>query len=267
VSVASRARAEHLERQRRFFHDLDRPDVLRVEAWLDEEPPRTVAGVATVHVPPGVHGLRVGEGRNAAAAAALERDADVLVFLDADCLAGEGLLAGYEAAVAASPHALLCGPVTYLDEGVVPARASELEALTRPHPARPDPAAGELIVAGGSEYDLFWSLSFAVSASVWTALGGFSPDYQGYGAEDTDFAWRARSMGVPLAWVGGAHAYHQWHPTSNPPWQHLDDILRNGATFARRWGEWPMGGWLEKFAAEGAIEWDGSTWRRTAVAP
>jgi len=66
--------------------------------------------------------------------------------------------------------------------------------------------------------------------------------------------------------VGGAHAYHQWHPTTTPPWQHLDDILRNSATFARRWGEWPMAGWLRAFEAAGAIEWNGQGWARTGVA-
>ena len=49
---------------------------------------------------------------------------------------------------------------------------------------------------------------------------------------------------------------------SSPPWQHLDDILRNGAAFSERWGEWPMGGWLEAFAAAGAIERRGDGWVR-----
>jgi GT2 family glycosyltransferase len=208
----------------------------------------------------------VGEGRNAAASAAIEAGADLLVFLDADCLAGARLLDRYEAAAAAAPEALLGGPVTYLPRGAAPEDVRELEALTRPHPARPIPDDGEVQRADAAAYDLFWSLSFAVTASTWTSIGGFSDAFQGYGAEDTDFAWRARAQGVPLLWVGGAHAYHQWHPTSDPPWQHLDDILRNGATFARRWGRWPMGGWLEKFEAAGAIERDGSGWRRTSDA-
>jgi GT2 family glycosyltransferase len=157
--------------------------------------------------------------------------------------------------------------VTYLEQGVAPEDVRALDALTRPHPARPLPEDGEVQQADAAAYDLFWSLSFAVTASTWRSLGGFSDAFQGYGAEDTDFAWRARANDVPLLWVGGAHAYHQWHPTSNPPWQHLDDILRNGATFARRWGRWPMGGWLEKFEAAGAIEWDGSGWRRNPDAP
>jgi GT2 family glycosyltransferase len=110
---------------------------------------------------------------------------------------------------------------------------------------------------------LFWSLSFAVTADTWLAVGGFEESYEGYGGEDTDFAFTARAAGVPLVWVGGAHAYHQYHPTSAPPWQHLDDILRNGRLFADRWGSWPMEGWLEAFAAAGAIEQTPTGWTRT----
>ncbi|MEV8529436.1 DUF6381 family protein [Streptomyces sp. NPDC052000] len=75
---------------------------------------------------------------------------------------------------------------------------------------------------------LFWSLSFALTAATWERVGGLCEDYTGYGAEDTDFAARATSRGVGLWWVGGAPAYHQYHPTHSPPVQHLDDILRDG---------------------------------------
>lgn len=64
--------------------------------------------------------------------------------------------------------------------------------------------------------------------------------------------------------VGGAHAYHQWHPAGSPPWRHLDDILRNGALFAERWGEWPMRGWIDSFIEGGAVEPHGDGYRRVA---
>ncbi len=35
--------------------------------------------------------------------------------------------------------------------------------------------------------------------------------YVGYGGEETDFAWRLEAAGIPMAWVGGAVAYHQHH--------------------------------------------------------
>ena len=50
----------------------------------------------------------------------------------------------------------------------------------------------------------------------------------------------------------------------DPPTRHLDDILRNGALFAERWGWWPMGGWLDGFEQLGLIERDGEGYRRVA---
>ncbi len=263
ITVASAARREHLQRQRRVLAEVA-GDIVRVEAWLDETPPDGIRDpdIRTLHVPRGPRGLRVGEGRNRAARTAIAEGAELLVFLDVDCLPGPDLLPGYRAAARQAPDALLAGPVTYLASVQRPESAVDLPFLRRPHRARPVLPAGEARPATAAEYDLFWSLSFAVSPATWERLGGFHPGYEGYGAEDTDLAWTARERGVALHWVGGADAFHQWHPVSSPPWQHLDDILRNGATFHERWGVWPMGGWLDAFAAAGAIERRGDGWAR-----
>ena len=90
-----------------------------------------------------------------------------------------------------------------------------------------------------------------MTTRTWRRLGGFCEDYTGYGGEDTDFGQIARVVGVGLAWVGGAHAYHQHHPVQDPPVDHLDDILVNATLFHRRWGWWPMRGLLDAFAAQG----------------
>ena len=104
--------------------------------------------------------------------------------------------------------------------------------------------------------DLFWSLSFAVTAATWQRTGGFYEGFVGYGAEDTDFARTAQQAGAGLHWVGGADAYHQHHPVSTPPAEHLPDIIRNGAIFARRHGSWPMQGWLEALQQRGQVQRD-----------
>jgi hypothetical protein len=110
---------------------------------------------------------------------------------------------------------------------------------------------------------LFWSLSFALHASDWVSLGGFCEDYVGYGGEDTDFGQRLGAANGTLLWVGGAAAYHQHHPSQSPPVQHLDAIVANANRFHRRWGWFPMEGWLERFAAMGLAEVEGSSgeWR------
>ena len=187
--------------------------------------------------------------RNLGARTAIERGAEVLVFLDADCLASDALVPRYVSALKQHPDAVVAGPVTYLSEGEM--RVTDPD----PHPARPNPAPGELVDA--ENYALFWSLSFALTAGTWGRIerefGGFDPSYEGYGGEDTDFARELERHRIPLVWVGGAHAYHQWHPVSSPPWEHIEDIVANANRFHAKWGQFPMEGWLEAFEAEGGV--------------
>lgn len=240
-------RHQHLQAQQAAVARLDPTPDQRVVVTMDDpaatELVRGSAAVVPVSGDP--RGLPLAAARNAGAAAALTGGAELLVFLDVDCLPAPRLLQHYAAAARTTPDALLCGPVAYLPPP--PPGGYHLDRLAgHPfHPARPAPAPGE--VRTGGDHRLFWSLSFAVSAADWARVGGFCPDYAGYGGEDTDFALLARRAGLDLAWVGGAAAYHQWHPGSSPA-DHRDDILRNGALFARRWGWWPMGGWLEELA-------------------
>jgi GT2 family glycosyltransferase len=201
--------------------------------------------------------LPVALGRNQGAVAALSRSAELLVFLDVDCIPDTGLIARYYDAANQPQYrdALLCGPVTYLPPpgpGGYP--LDDLRARVDPHPARPNPPDDEIV--GTTDYALFWSLSFAVSSTTWTKIGGFCERYRGYGGEDTDFAQCAAARGVSMQWVGGAHAFHQFHPTNDPPVEHVDDIVRNARIFHRRWGWWPMNGWLAGFEQAGLIERD-----------
>ncbi|WP_307797224.1 glycosyltransferase family 2 protein [Williamsia soli] len=203
----------------------------------------------------GAH-LPLAHARNLGARTAIDAGADLLVFLDVDCVPGPELFRYYAAATERreGERLLFSGPVTYLPPQ---ADLGDLAALTDPHRARPNPDAGVVIL--DTEMTLFWSLSFALSAANWQMLGGFSTAYEGYGGEDTDFAMSAAAHYFRLAWVGGAHAYHQYHPVSDPPVEHLDDILRNARIFHSRWGWWPMQGWLDAFRDRGLIAFDAST--------
>jgi len=260
VSLCSTPRLAHLRHQLAAL--AGHRDVRRIVVWVGDDAPPELDAEMVVGVPPGADGLRLGAARNAGASAAVDAGAQLLIFLDADCVPGPDLVARYRAASESHPDAVLCGPVTYLAPGVDVDDPHALAVATAPHASRPNPGDRHVQRATAAEYALFWSLSFAVTAATWSRTARFDEGYEGYGGEDTDFAYSLRLRGIPIAWVGGAHAYHQHHPTSSPPWQHLDDILRNGSRFAARWGEWPMTGWLEAFAEAGAVSWDGSTWRR-----
>ena len=201
--------------------------------------------------------LPLAQARNHGAKTALNAGADLLIFLDVDCLPGQDLVSGYASAASHPEYreALLSGPVTYLPPSAKgDAILHLLDELDAPHPARPAPHRGEILSGGNPE--LFWSLSFAVTAATWRRIGGFCEEFRGYGGEDTDFGLLANRAGIDLAWVGGARAYHQYHPVEDPPVRHIKDILRNGRVFAQRWGYWPMSGWLAQFEEMGLVRRD-----------
>lgn len=258
VVTVAHGRHDHLQAQRVGLREVAKGVPHVVVAMGDPAIADLLADdedVILVDLPADPAGLPLAAARNAGVARAVEVGADLVVLLDVDCIPGPELLRRYVEAATLAGEDLLCGPVTYLPEGVRPAAVADLLPLTDPHPARPSPPDGDVV--RGGDLDLFWSLSFAATPATWQRIGGFCEEYVGYGGEDTDFAWSAGARGVGLTWVGGAHAYHQWHPVSRPPVEHLDDIVRNARIAHRRWGRWPMTGWLDAFAERGLVRWDG----------
>ena len=198
--------------------------------------------------------LPLAAARNVGAVAALAAGADVLIFLDVDCVPSPPLVAAYDRAVRTEARpALHCGVVQYLDEDVDAMTIHPAELAGRPHVARPQPEPG--VSTASDDWQLFWSLSFAVSNLTWQRLDGFCEDYRGYGAEDTDFGYHAYLSGINVRWLGGADAFHQYHESQNPPVPHLADVVRNATIFHRRWGFWPMQGWLQAFCEMGLAKY------------
>jgi N-acetylglucosaminyl-diphospho-decaprenol L-rhamnosyltransferase len=260
VTIAH-GRHDHLALQMESLAACSRPPDEHVVVAMDD---RALAGwpATVVSIAASAERLPLAAARNLGVRTALDLAADVVVCLDVDCLAGEDLMSGYVDAVASGPDVLWSGPVTYLPQPPPGGYdLSDLALLDQPHPARPAPARGRLEI--DDRPDLFWSLSFACSASAWRRSGGFCEDYVGYGGEDTDFARVALGRDLHLGWVGSARAYHQWHAVSSPPVEHLDDIIRNGAIFYERWGSWPMQGWLEAFERSGLVRCEAGVWSRT----
>lgn len=260
VVTITRGRDAHLDRQRRGLA-ANPPDLhvvvgMGIGPQLDDVAGAPPTVVTTV--PAAGPGLPLAAARNAGAAAAIAAGAQLLVFLDVDCIPSRRLLGRYAAAAGTVAHpALLCGPVAYLPApppGGYPADVAALAELAAPHPARPAPPDGE--VRRGDRWELFWSLSFAVTAADWVTLGGFCEEYTGYGGEDTDFALVAAGAGAGLYWVGGADAHHQHHPASREVPGRAAEIVRNARLFHRRWGRWPMAGWLADLDAAGVVEFD-----------
>lgn len=255
VVTVAKGRREHLARQLVAVSSQTRvPDAYVVVDMGGER--FDDSSVTTVLSMPVGDRLPLACARNAGARATAT---DLLVFLDVDCVPHPSFVADY-AACLIERRALWSGPVGYLpplhsnsywnERGVL--ATTSLRSVAGYHPGRPRPGHAR---TKSERYELLWSLSFASDADTWARLGGFDERFEGYGAEDTDLAFTARSLGVEHWFTGDAEAFHQYHPISSPPVEHLDDICRNATRFHAKWGCWPMEGWLDEFARSGLVEW------------
>lgn len=249
VLTLVRNRPTHLQR---LIEGLARSHVLPSELVvvdMSDEPivlPPTPFAAQSVRLQ--TSGLPLAEGRNLAARRSV---GDRLLFLDVDCIPAADLVGDMDASLTAQ-DALICAEVRYLCADAVDDGWTEagLRVGGQVHPARAFPATG---LRAEPNAGLFWSLAFGIRRSAFEALGGFDLRFTGYGAEDTDFGFRARDAGLPLLFKGGAGAFHQHHGVFDPPLQHFDDILRNAEIFRLIWGRWPMTGWLTAFETLGLI--------------
>lgn len=193
-------------------------------------------------------GLPLAQARNLAAHHAT---GDHLLFLDVDCIPMTGLVRAIDAELSLQ-DALICAEIRYLGPNAVAAAWTERELMSSslPHPARQFPGTG---LRQEDNAGLFWSLAFGLRQKTFARLGGFDERFTGYGAEDTDFGFRARDQRTPLMFMGGTGAFHQHHGVYDPPLQHFDDILRNATLFLEKWGIWPMTGWLDAFESMGLV--------------
>ena len=105
-----------------------------------------------------------------------------------------------------------------------------------------------------NDYRCFWSLNFAMRRNTFLAAGGFDERYRGYGGEDTDFGKALGRQNIPIAWMKGGLAYHQYHRHHMPPVHHLDSVVRNAQLFELKWGYRTMGHWLHAFRLMGLID-------------
>ena len=253
VVTLNKGRGHHLVR---LLEGLARgappSEAIIVEMGGDETPlPELGFPVRRTHL--AQDGLPLAAARNAGRQAA---NGDILVYLDVDCIPSRSLVAGLARAVA-EHDALICCEIRYLPAGAVTDDWTEagLERVGQRHPARIFPDGG---VTPAPQPGLFWSLAFAVRATTYDRIGGFDAGFTGYGAEDTDLAFRAARSGVPVLFAGGMHAFHQHHLSCDPPLQHFADIVANARRFHERHGLWPMDGWLDAFAGLGLLDADRS---------
>ena len=233
------------------------PDELIV-AFMQEDAPAITREVPFpvhfVHVPGGP--LPLASARNQAAERA---SGNILAFLDVDCIPDREYVRCVNAAVETEPDGIFLPEVRYLpasDNGWMDHRSGEPDypRLTRNavrHPAKPEVYDRSIIAI--DDYGELWGLAFALRRETWRKAGGMDENYIGYGAEETDFGQRLKSVEAPMFWLGGTLCFHQHHSVHKPPLQHFTSIIRNARLYRARWGEWCMTYWLDDFEKRGLI--------------
>ena len=219
-----------------------------------ERAPAAPAGLRVRHLtlPPATdgRGFRVGVARNHGAERAR---GELLVFLDVDCVPGPTYVRDLRRCLRSAGGLVMATP-HYLDRPLPPDWTfAVLAHRSRPHPHRPAPRPG---LTPQPDYALFWSLCFGMRRADWDRLGGFDGAYYGYGAEDTDLGFRARTVGLPFS-LTDSPVFHQQHPVHRPPLHQFASIVDNCRHFYGKWGVWPMGNWLAAFRELGLVEWAG----------
>ena len=253
VLTLARGREDRLANLMRGLARQATPPAELVIAWMQPAPAGDLPdpGCPVRHLLVPGEPMPLAAARNRAAEAAA---ADLLIFLDVDCVPGPGLVEAYRAG-AGEADGLLLGEVLYLPDGALAGGLdyARLDRLGRVHPSKPPaPASG---LRAEPDAGQLWGLSFALPRALWASVGGMDEGFAGYGGEETDLAWRLAAAGARTWWVAGARAYHQHHAVRVPPLHHFDAILRNAARFRDRHGRWCMEYWLEQFRAAGLIDW------------
>ena len=254
VLVLVHGRAEHL---RRLLAGVDASGMHPAEVvivYMNEPSPvpmRCGVPLRIVHISSRESdpGLPLARARNAAAAAA---QTPHLVFLDVDSIPSANLFTAFMQ-VLSQERVLAMAEPRYLMkvlDATLPVDDEVLFANSVRHHTR-----GELPKESTmADHAMFWSLGFAIHASVFAEVGGFDEGYSGYGGEDTDFAFRLRELSVPVRFVD-TPVFHQHHGVYTPPLNHFLEIICNARVFHARWNVWPMEGWLKAFAHRGLISW------------
>ncbi len=251
VATLARGRPEHLHNVVLGLDQQAEAPVELIVAVMQDQPYDLPATRFPVHqIMIRDNRLPLAAARNAAARTAT---GEALVFLDMDCIPTPALVGDY-AQKLAELDGLLMGEVLYLPGGATLDgwRCDELAAIAVKHSDRRGPPAEGVELC--NDYRCFWSLNFAMRRETFLQSGGFDERYYGYGGEDTDFGKALDRKGIPIAWMKGGLAYHQYHRHHMPPVHHLDSVVRNAQLFESKWGYRTMGHWLHAFRLMGLVD-------------
>lgn len=188
-------------------------------------------------MPPGPRGAVPVLARQTGAEVAIDAGAEILVFLDADCLPSRHLVGRYRDALTTLPDdvpTILCGllvdPGPRPDAGYVWAELDELVASAPSTTALPAGA-----VEAEPDLSRFRSASFAVTTEHLRRLGGVVGRGGRAGDHDLDLASRLRAAGGRLAWLGGVTALRRPRSVEDISGPELATLARAASRYEQRW--------------------------------
>ena len=167
------------------------------------------------------HGLRAATG-------------EIVIFLDADVLAGPGLITRHMAVHRAKRRPKAAIGYTYAYPWT-PEERTQL-AMNPPPPDRlldelpcliaqdgacwrdgrePVYAASNDLVDHPAPWQLFWTNNASVPQLLALEIGGFDEDFVGWGEEDLEFAYRLYQQGVEFTPIRSAWGVHYPHPIND----------------------------------------------------
>ncbi|NMH60011.1 glycosyltransferase family 2 protein [Alteromonas ponticola] len=171
-----------------------------------------------------------------------------VIYMDVDCICSPELFEGMLSCL--SDKRVVIPQIRYLSS--IPECADYHLLATQ---ATGDPASEWMPLNADVDFSKFKTLAFAMNKTDFETVDGFDEAFHGYGVGDVDFASRCEAAGLRLHLIP-EEVLHQYHPTFDPPINHLFDIVNNASVFKQKWGRYPLEQCLKKFADEGLINPD-----------
>jgi GT2 family glycosyltransferase len=171
---------------------------------------------------------------------AFNADADIVLFIDADCLPDPELIAGHMAWHHRADNLVVVGSRQNVDSSNIdPADlvsgAVDVRRLVKGDRAAPDAFAPEDwrrtfyrrtadLRHGNESFRSLLTGNCSVNRHAFLSVGGFRPEFARWGGEDTELGWRLFSAGFFFVPVNQAAIYHQGQEESHPEadWRERD---------------------------------------------
>lgn len=159
-------------------------------------------------------------------------DADVVLFVDADCLPDPELVAGHMEWHHRADNLVVVGSRQHVDSTEIDAEALATGAADIRRIVKGDDAPDEAFLPedwrrrfyrrtarlrfGNEAFRTLLTGNSSVRREHFLGAGGFSPDFRRWGGEDTELGWRLFSAGLFFVPVDRAAIYHQDQEESHP---------------------------------------------------